>query len=45
MSKLDRYAEDLKKLSDLERLIRQNLKERETQIKMGNSAGKVSSHV
>lgn len=41
MSKLDRFGEDYKKLENLERLIKENMKERQMQIKMGNSAGKV----
>lgn len=43
MSKLDRFAEDYKKMETLERMIKENLKERATQIKMGNSAGKVTN--
>ena len=41
MSRLDRFAEDYKKLETLERQIKENLKERQLLVKQGQSTGRV----
>jgi hypothetical protein len=45
MSRLDRFNEDFRRLQDLERMINENLKERELNLKKGMSTGKVSSAI
>jgi len=41
MSRLDRFPEDFKRLENLERMIKENLQERQLNVKQGNSTGKV----
>ena len=45
MSKTDRFNEDYKKLEDIEKQIKTNLKEREKLVKSNSATGKVFTFI